>query len=452
MRVPFEWLIIASIFMGQLAYAQGESPAYYGGGMPAGGDAYQFYPAPGYGPPDPGALYAELLPADRALTYPEDFGSRSAITTKEMFRGTWLRLEYLQGNFSHEGGRVLGEPIVVTSVVDPTVTVSIPDPSQQFSVFNTTGDFVGLAEVPTSFNIRWRNAQGIRGSFGIPVAKAFSIEGRLWQYEDQEASLNTPRFPPLSTSGIIGTVNSTFLATSLTTDGIPSGEVILYDAGFSSSYTSSMKAGDVALVFNWKNPDQGWRMQPILGYRHEEYSEGLGFGGSFDNRSNFLDGAGIIPTESNWIQSNASNQREMMEVGMRTEWQKGNLTFGVQERIAFGSNIAKTAVHTSNLREPGSIPGTIDDPEWTTSTERRTTFAPSFDLDVYANLQVNRWLSLRVGYNLIWLGGIAAADQSIRFNQISDGMGGTLPDVGSNLNYSNRTVSALTIGGEIILP
>jgi len=443
MRVPYEWLIIASVFAGQLAYAQYPDPGY------GYQDPYAFQQ---YGAPDQNSLYAELLPADRSSTFPEDFGTVSLAQTKEMFRGTWGRLEYLHGNISHEGATTLGAPIFGPSASDPTVIVDYPDPSQQFPIIFTDGITTALAEVPTTRGTRWKNAQGMRGSFGIPIAKAFSIEGRAWGYEEQAFTLDTPRIPPLQVNGPFSQVNSTFLATTLTTDGVPGTTVILYDAGFSSSYTSSIKAGDVSLVFNWKNPDEGLRVQPILGYRHEEYVEGLGFGGTFDNTSGAYVGAGTFAPQSNWIQSNAVNHRDMLAVGLRTEWQRGNLTLGMQERMAVGSNIAKTSVYTSNLREPGSIPGTVDDPALTRSFQRSTTVAPTLDLDVYAHIQMNHWLSFRVGYNLIWMGRVAAADQSIRFNEVSDGLGGTLPDVGSSMKYSNRTVSALTIGGEIILP
>lgn len=469
-RFPCKWLFVASVMAGRLASGQDWQPAAQYAGYPAMNSANNVMPT-GYGTPpqsagygyDPygagqefqpvdSSLYDELLPADRGFRYQEP--SRLDLHVRQMLRGTWGRIEYLHGGMRTSDSVVLGTPINIPA--DPLDPLSTPyvvnDPAEQFEIFNTADNFVGLAQVPTTDSVRWKNAQGIRGSFGVPLTDLVTLEGRFWRYEDQATTLDTPRIPPLSTNGAHGTINSTFLATSLTTDGLPGSTLILYDAGFASSYTNTLKAGDVALVFNWKNPDEGWRLQPILGYRHEDYSERLSFGGAFDNRSNYLDGVGIIATQTNGISSNVRNIRDMMELGMRTEWQRGFLTLGVQERLAFGSNIARADVRTMNLREPGSVPGTIDDPDMTVDQREKTTFAPSFDLDVYARIQVNHWLSFRVGYNLLWLGGIGAADRSIRFNEVSDGLGGTVGDVGANIKYSDRTVSALTIGGEIILP
>ncbi len=444
-QIPYIWLIAASLFAGPAAFAQGWAPSVA-------------EPGQYYAPLDRSQLYSELVPADHGFIFPEDFSKRATLNANELWRGTWGRIEYLQGNISHADATILGTPTLAPGLVNPNIDVIYYDPSQQFPVEMPPPADPSIvpppvfAEVPSTDNIRWKHAQGIRGSFGVPITNLVSAEGRFWGFEDQNQALHTPRFPPLTIDGSHGTVNSTFLATTLTTDGQIGSAKILYDAGFRSAYRSSIKGGDAALVFNWKNPDQGIRMLPIMGYRHEQYAESLGFGGTFDNRSGYIPDVGIITPRSNWIQSDFHNIRDMMELGLRTEWEKGFLTLGVQERIAFGSNVARGTVWTNNARDPGSLPSVIDDPDVTTSSQRRVTFAPSFDLDVYANIKMNNWLSFRVGYNLMWMGGLAAADRSIQFNEVTNGTGGTDPDIVSRIRYTNRTVSSLTIGGEIVLP
>ena len=326
------------------------------------------------------------------------------------------------------------------------------------------------AQVPTTGQVSWHNAQGMRASFGIPILKVATLETSFWGYANQRAELNTPAIPapsqyapgipPLEDDNSIpfplgphGTNLTTFLATTLTTDGVPGSRIMLYDAGFTSQYESRLKAGNIDLVLNWKTPELGWRMQPIIGYRHEQYGERLAFGGTFDNRSGFLDGVGILATpQTNMIDSKVLNQRDQIEFGLRNELATRFFTVGVQEKFALGSNVVRGSVHTSNLREPGTIPGSLDDPASTSSSERRVVVAPTFDLDVYAKIRMNQWLNFRVGYSLIVMSNLGVADESIRFNEVSDGMGGTLPDVGANLGFGHRVISALTIGGEIVLP
>jgi hypothetical protein len=137
---------------------------------------------------------------------------------------------------------------------------------------------------------------------------------------------------------------------------------------------------------------------------------------------------------------------------MRLEWRKKFITLGVQERLGMGSNFARGSVMTSNLREPGTPVGSLDDPILTTSNGSSAIFAGSSDLDTYIDVRMNKWLKLRVGYSLIWLGNVATADQAIRFNEVSNSSGGTDPDVGIRFRYSDRVISALTLGGEIMLP
>ncbi|SFJ39262.1 BBP7 family outer membrane beta-barrel protein [Planctomicrobium piriforme] len=475
-RVPCEWLIVVSIFAGQLAWAQDwpAQPGGYGGAMQA---QYAAPAGAGYGAPEcpPGAaygppvgvpnMYDDLLPADRGWCYDTD--SRRDLNFHEMLRGTWGRIEYLQGNISHQGGRTLGTPIDVPNPAAlGQAQFDVADPSQQFPVLLTylttpppfpPEQIIRQAQVPTTNTVNWNHAQGIRGSFGVPVLDAVWVEGRAWGYQEREGTLKTPSLPgtPLdlddgTLQGPNGSLATTFLATSLLLDGAPSSTLILYDSGFTSSYDTLFRGGDVALAFNWITPQEGWRLQPIVGYRHDEYSEALSFGGSFNNSSAYYNIPVYATTQTNNITSKVRNLRDQIELGTRTEWKKSFLTLGLQERIAMGSNIARGSVSTTNLLQPGTPEGTVPD-STTNSNDRRVVFAPSFDMDVYCNIQMNRWLSFRVGYNLMWIGHTGVADQSIRFNQITTGAG-VVPDVGSSLDFRDRTISALTIGGEITLP
>jgi len=478
-RVQFDWIIAITLLAGGPCWAQSQ---YVPGGQtnPA---TIQYLPpenyyqgppvAPNFGPPP--SLYAELLPEDRGFAFDHD--SRRDLNFGQMLRGSWLRLEYLQGYLQRSSSRVLGTPI---HVGDPAPlggpAQDVVDVSNQFLLlFADSTDLVdgisgAYAQVPTTDGVSWHHAQGMRASFGIPILDVASVETSFWGYANQSAELNAPAIPaasqyapgipPLEDDNNVpfplgphGTNLTTFLATTLTTDGVPGSRIMLYDAGFASRYEARLKAGSIDLVLNWKAPELGWRMQPIIGYRHEQYGDHLAFGGAFDNRSGFLDGVGILATpQTNLIDSNVVNQRDQIQFGLRNELATRFFTIGVQEKFALGSNVVHGSVLTSNLREPGTIPGSLDDPALTSSFQRRVVVAPTFDLDVYAKIRMTQWMNFRVGYSLIVMSNLGVADESIRFNEVSDGLGGTSPDVGVNLGFRHRVVSALTVGGEIILP
>lgn len=482
-RVRFEWLIAFSLLAGGAAWAQDQlTPDVLGqvGSVPVQYPPPEaYYASPGaeeyFAPPDTPDLYAELLPRDRGGRYAND--TRGALNFRQMLRGSWLRMEYLQGNIQRTDSRTLGTPI---DVADPAPVggpaQDVANVANQFLlIFADAADPVdGLdsayAQVPTTGHLSWHHAQGIRASVGVPIVDAAWVEASFWGYMNQTEALRTPTVPapsqyapgttPLDDDnnnpfplGAHGNNLTTFLATTLTTDGLPGSRIMLYDAGFTSRYESRLKAGNVDLVLNWKTPELGWRAQPIIGYRHEQYNEGLTFGGTFDNRSGFLDGLGVLATpETNSIGSKVLNQRDQIEFGMRNELATRFFTIGVQEKFALGSNQVNGDVITSNLREPGTIPGSLDDPELTTSSDRRVVVAPTFDLDVYAKVRMNQWLNFRVSYSLIVMGNLGVADQSIRFNEVTNGSGGTDPAVISRLGFGHRVVSALTVGGEIVLP
>ena len=405
-------------------------------------------------PPDWGVMpasgYDGLLPEDRGFFYDHD--SRFDLTWHEIVRGTWMRLEYFHvvGIERKEAGRTLGTPLA-----------TVQDVAEQFPVTFTDGVTTALAEVPTTDSIDWRNLQGIKGSFGVPVTLNYTLEASFWGIEPEEETLDVPTIPPSTLAGPFGSTNSTFLATTLTTDGQPGSRIVLYDAAFFSEYTVDIWTADVNLVRNIRTGHEGWTFHSILGYRHEEYGERLMFGGTFDNRSGFLSNTGVLANpESNLIDSKVNNFRDQIQFGFRSEVGNTFLKLGVEPKLAFGTNIVRSRVLTSDVRDPGDPnqeldPAiAVDDPARAVSYERDVLFAPSFDLGLYANIQLKEWLRFRAGYNFIWMGRLGAADSNIRFNEITTDptTGATEQDVVAVTRTRDRLLHGFTVGGEIILP
>jgi len=378
------------------------------------------YAAPGpygtpYGGPAPGCapdpyLYADLLPEDRfALQPPEQDLLRIC---REAARGTYVRIEYLNGEIFRHDQRTLGEKLDLPGSFRPE------DP---FIITNTDNVFSSLVQIPTTRDLNWDELNGIKGTLGLPLWKTGGIELSFWGLEDTSDDLNVPDLPGvdfLNTPTLVGTepVPSNFttlryrvgpngsqiptiLATTLTTDGQPGTRAILYDAAFFSSYSTSVWSMEVNYIHDLKVPGDGVTFKPLIGYRHEEYGERLTFGGTFDNRSQYLsDPVTGIPLVlanpiSNLIDSKVYNFRDALQLGFRSELQvHDRVQLGIEPKVALGANLIRSSVETSNVREPGDPnlilqpTNVVDDPAHTREFDRELQFAPSVDVGLFANV------------------------------------------------------------------
>jgi hypothetical protein len=517
-RNACEWLIIISVVAGNVASAQGWPNAAVPQSVPG---AIPFIPPgvddPAYAyecppPPSMDSIYAQLLPSDRGWCY--DYDSRLDLTLRQMAAGAWFRLEYLGGSVYRDDGNLLGAPTAITTAAsgpalttqdafqqfaiarlqyDPAVpgTATVADPSQQFAVVYSDGATTSLAQVPTTRSIRWNHAQGIRGSFGFPITDRIAIESRWWNLGNASDTISIGTFPadgtitssaqltfPGTTTrvwqnpaliGANGALQTSFLATTLTTNGAAGSGLIIYDSAFHSFYSSSLWTGDADIVYNLKIPEQGWRVQTILGYRHEQYDEHLNFGGSFSNNplgrvppvnaalvpsaTGYVTTVGTLTDPvSNSFDSSVDNSRNQAQFGLRLEWAHKGITLGAQEKIALGVNSVDSVLAVQNVRDPGnSTLGTIDDPALTLTSAHSSVFAPTSDLELYLKLRMAEWCNFRVGWQLVWMGKVGVADQSIRYNQTVAG-GVSTADVAAQIGYKDRVFSLLTLGGEILLP
>ena len=422
-----------------------------------------------YCPPE---LEADLFPKQRVFS---EVTSPLHIAAKDRFAGSWMNVEYMFARVNHHGNRTLGEPILDTV----TNGIELVDIREQFPILFADGITTGDAFVPNSSSVGWKNMNGIRGSFGIPIDDRSWIEGRVWSLEEQQGSLVTPSIPPTDPflSDVFGQPVVQFIATTFTTDGAPGTTVALYDQSFQSSYITNVWSAELNHVQDLRIPFDGWKLQSIMGYRHEEYSERLTFGGTFTNVSGvFTDGnviTGPLATpQSNEIDSKVHNFRHALQFGFRSEMKQKWLTLGVEPKVAFGLAQVRSRVNAQNVREPGNpdrgvmdglgnlLPPEIMDPASVVTSDRHLAFAPSADLNVYAKFDLTHWLKFKVGYNFAWLGNVGVADSQFTLNEISDPNedpvnGPLLPgtaDVRYTESKGHRTISAVTFGAEIIFP
>ncbi|WP_437185473.1 BBP7 family outer membrane beta-barrel protein [Planctomicrobium sp. SH668] len=467
-RVPFNWLMAISLLSSSVAVAQAPNAQYDQGQGGYGTSPYageQYYPAAAMEPQweqyPASDLYSELVPYDRSDISADD--ARMFLNFREMLRGSWLRLEYVQGDFLSNGGTTMGEGFFTTLPNGSLSTETDDFTNPGLLVFTDLTDplepvtTTAYGQSVNTKGVKWRNAQAIRSGFGVPITKNAWLEGNFLIFTQQSEVLNAPTLPvpggPVfggeldgeifapAPNGQHGTIAPTFIVLPTLLNGQIADFTRVYDMGFSSYYESRYKGGNIDLAFNWITPEIGFRAQPILGYRHEQYAEGLGLQYV---RSDF-DELDPQVAQVSKIRSVTRNQRDQVEFGLRNELAMKYVTFGVQEKFGLGTNNVNANV-VSNLQTIGDTP----DADLRTS-QRKVVFAPSFDLDVYAKVRVNEWMNLRVGYNLLLMGNLGVADKSIYWNQTGT-TDALVNDIRTNLNYDHRAISSLTLGGEIVLP
>lgn len=445
--------------------------------IPAG---FSHQPTPyyeNYAPPHDPSTYAALVPGRAHPSGRSPFGIVD-LASKHL-PDSWIRIEYLNAKIGYRSGGALG-----TAIND--LNGNVVDTSEQFplpilDLVNTPPEPLFVEAIaPSTEDLNLDNIGGVRGSFGIPLDKNSWIEGSFTALEEQHQEVHAPTIPPTSLNRLHGVDPVQVIVIPFTIDGqlgtltdrsgllplVPA-SLIAYDAGFFSDYKVNLWSAELNHVYDLRIPHDGWTLQSIIGYRHEEYSEQLTFGGSFDNRSGYATDNVIITGQfanpvSNMIDSKVHNYRNGLQVGFRSEIKQYGFTVGVEPKVAFGLGLIRARVNTSNAREPGNLSELlgdpnliIDDPESTTDFDREIDFAPSAELNLYAKYDVSSWLRLKVGYNLTWLGRVAAADKSIRYNTMASADPTLTPDTldfGVTPKVVNRYVSAFTIGGEIIFP
>lgn len=380
---------------------------------------------------------------------------------EEAVQGAWMRLEYLNYRISSPQEVTLGAPLA-----------DVQDPSRPFDVTDTAGILVTQAKVPILQGVQLDNLNGIRGSVGLPVGNVGWIEGSAWGLSEATAFASTDRLPfigGLLATGPAGTPPVTLLATTLLGNGGPGNRFLIYDQDFSARYQSDIWSGEANLVFNVDTPQQGLRVQSLLGFRRIQLDEQLEFGGTYTNVSDidFLAGPVALPRRSS-IASKAHNNMYGGQLGLRAEYVTNRFTLGVEPKVVLMHNRTTANVTTQNLRtafidgrtpDPLIFPPvqrlfTLDDPTRTTLSSD-IQFSPGLDVGVYAKLNVTSWFNLKFGYNLLWLGNLSSPENNIVYNDDGD-QNNNLPNtpgvVVRQSSFTDRFIDGISIGGEILLP
>lgn len=405
-------------------------------------------------------LEAELIPDSRAAfadVFYRDVTLHNLI--HDSLHGAWMRLEYLNYRVSDPERVLLGAPLA--GVANPNLPFTIDDN-------DNTNPLPLTARVPALEGIDFTNLNGIRGSFGLPVFEHGWLEGTAWGLSRATSESFSDLLPftnPLGI-GIGGTPGVQMLATSLLGNGTAGNRLLLYDQDFRAIYQTDIWSGEFNYVFDYITPQEGVTFQPIVGYRHIQYSENMHFGGTFSNVSLFnpLDPVLANPTRSS-ILSEARNTMHGGQLGFRSELIMPYLTLGVEPKLVLMSNQVRARVTTNNLRVaaadgleddllvPNRFVSLTDPTRQTRASDSQV--SPGFDLGLYAKVNLTSWFNIRVGYNLLWLSNLSTAENNVFYNDDGD----TVNDATNNpgvvvrqYKFSDRFIDGLSIGGEILLP
>jgi hypothetical protein len=447
----------------------------------------QFQYAASANGPQPRTVY-ELLPEDQGLLYDEDVARLQLMVDR--MRTSWFRVEYLNYDMRNPGNTLLGAPIE-----------NVPDPREPFVVtaLDDTGNLqtIGTARVMDMSPVDLKNLDGTRFSFGLPTRRG-EFEGVFWGTETVArfaapelaiAPPNNVRIPQFDSSFVFvnsaqrlfpffatdrQNPNAVFIATSLRDNDQESTLLILYDADFSAKYNLKTWGSEANLYWDLRNPNDGWMLRALTGFRYTSHQEELIQHGTFSNISSidqpapiidfndtiFPDGPNLIdPPIVNTIYSRANNDVFAGQIGIKTELATRWVTVGMTPKVALGANTYSAYVETRDLRDSPDlrdpddpseslIPNPQDD-GYVLTEVRKTRWSPGFDVGMYARFNLTDWASVQVGYNFMWMHNIARADEVIYYNDT--GLNNP-PGVVVQQAHEDLWLQGISIGGQLTLP
>ncbi len=417
------WLVMATVaLLPSLSWAQ---DAQFEGVAPGWGVQYNAGHQPAYTAPGPDY---ELLPDNRTPWY--DYDSQFEMNLRDLAEESWIQVEYLQGNLQRPGNRLLGAPVA-----------SVPNPRQPF--FVSAGDVTGArAAVPDTSLLELDAQNGIRTTIGISAFRDFSLVASYVGMQDMRSGFT---LTPSTLDPDIFTETVRFYATSVLDAGSAGSRVILYDNLFEADYNAKYWSGDINLVFKNHQPNTGFRMMPLAGFRFNSYDEVLAQHGTFDNSSGVDATAGTFTTPTrNTILSSTQNTSYLGQIGFQAEVVDEWFTIGVAPKIAAGAGVVKTGVLTSDLRD-SSITELAND-GITSNQQSNVIFASNLDLNAYLKIKVNPWLSLTGSAYYWYMPNVARSFDTLVYD---DNGIDVAPAFHPQLKTRSMGIHGFTIGAEV---
>ena len=384
-RVALALLLGACSLGATSAHAQYPAP---GGAWGAPEPVLYNGPAQGYDDPGYGAC-----PPEQRLTFHD--GLRTEVPDDGLSLphpsfftgGGFLRAEYLNYNISGPGDTLLGAPVLGN-----------PDPSQPFVIFTPGTNFPStVGRVPDLLSVDLRDTNGVRVSGGLELTHGDSIEISAFMLEQKKSGYVIENLG--QNDFFFGLPTS--IVTSVYANGALTDLFFIYNQRFAAIYQSQLWGAEGNYLIDY-DVDGLLHCRPLVGLRYINLRERLGQYGVFQEL------APVAPFET-LIESKTTNHLGGGQIGTRIEFVTQLIEFGAEAKFMVLSNTMLAEVETQNVRFAG-------DPRVFTE-DLTTQLAGGVDLLGWATLNVHPNMSLRIGYNFMYLANITRPEDNIYYNE-----------------------------------
>jgi hypothetical protein len=284
--------------------------------------------------------------------------------------------------------------------------------TRALAALGTSGDDVVLstADLQPNFDA------GTRVTIGRRIFDCYRLEGTYWgsfQWKDYDAAADD------TGPGGTGTLSS------ILSGGFGNAAVAALDNNsfVSAQSRTKMNNGEVNALYYIDMPPGGLDVSLLVGGRYLDIRDQFNFGS-------------INPVQENRLQVNTINEIWFIQAGLSTDWLiasrmwiNGTLKGGLGSNHATLNNDYTTTtggVATVNL-----------------SSDIRNRTSGLLDLSLVANFQMTPWLVGRIGYQALFLTGVAVATDNVQTNNILLTNGPAVVDARSNACFHGPIIGLM---------
>lgn len=346
--------------------------------------------------------------------------------------------------------------------------------TQQYDIYDSNGnDIFGEVFTPLTVGEFDRDGDGITDevvdsfqAFAIPIL----IDGQVPQPGVANPN-NTPgvtgaQLPPITNPLSPGTFNNpnsdpNFPGGIQATPGRGDNFRIVWairdpnnPGGFLSTYSAFLKTSvwgsEANFIGETWDPGSPLSFRPFAGFRYLYFAEDFRQSGLYTDV--VVDPNTNAVTETNInrrIDATTINNLYGPQIGFRSELTSRWLTIGAQPKVMMGVNTYKANLQTENILRDTDVDQFL--------SQNESTFGVIGDLEAYTRLHLTEYISLHVGYNLMWAGMLTRPYDNIIYNantvQIPNGDGTVTnrydSDFKLDVKYSGALLQGFNVGGEI---
>jgi len=356
------------------------------------------------------------MPVDRGWTYDSALDK----SIKNVFRSTKLRLDYLHWSMDGPDSVLLSAPILGN-----------PDPTAPSAVFDRSTGIARGNGVALDYNDRSMDTNGMRGILQFPLPEG-SLEWNVWGLFKNESNRPTNEIYATQDNSVAS--DNLVVVTNFDINGEPASNTNVYDTSYTVNLNTEIVGSGVNYILDPYLPGDGFHMQPLFGFRAISLRETM-------NQVGVDSGGGIGTPRTTTIYSKVNNRVFGPSIGARAEFKHPRFSIGAEPKFTFGFNRNTNQVATEQLFE-------ATDPRLV-SVEKSNEFSPTFQLSVYAKLNVNEHMRCFIGYDYLFIGQISRAFDIIDYNEDRTASN---PATGTKVRQKNSDFSAdgITAGVEFI--